>query len=297
MLDIDGNLRQESTQICRRGLTLIRTQIKNTSLRLLSNTLIVLVLMTPGAALAEDPKLDTKSQQIAPTAFADEKPKLVLSWGEGDGKSYFVPALDIAGFLILLNQFDRTFLDSDDCHSNYSSFEDNLTGSWVVDDDPFDINQFMHPYAGSMYHGFARSAGLDYWSSLGYSFSGSLFWELAGEKTPPAFNDQFTTGYGGTILGEPLFRMASLLLESGDVKPGFWRELGAAAISPATGFNRMAYGKRFHGVFRSNNPAVFTRLQLGVNLNASVSSDVNRNPNPDEAAIPQSYQKGEPILS
>lgn len=275
---------------------MIRTQVKNTIHRLLINTLIVFVLMTPGAALAEDPKLDTKEQQIAPTAFADEKPKPVLSWGEGDGKSYIVPALDIAGFLVLLNQFDRNFLASDDYHSNYSSFEDNLTGAWVVDNDPFDINQFMHPYAGSMYFGFARSAGLDYWSSLGYSAAGSLMWELAGEKTPPAYNDEFTTGFGGAILGEPLYRMASLLLESGDGKPGVWRELGAAAISPPTGFNRMAYGKRFKGVFRSNNPAVFTRLQLGVNLNANVSSDVNRNSNPEEAPIPQSYQKGEPIL-
>ncbi len=89
--------------------------------------------------------------------------------------------------------------------------------------------------------------------------------------------------------------MASLLLESGDGKPGFWRELGAAALSPATGFNRLAYGKRFKGVFRSNDPAVFTRLQLGVNVTASVKSNVNRNPNTDTEEIPQSYQKGEPI--
>ena len=91
--------------------------------------------------------------------------------------------------------------------------------------------------------------------------------------------------------------MSSLLLESGDGsgKPGFWRELGAAAISPANGFNRLAYGKRFRGVFRSNNPAVFTRLQLGVNLQSSVSSNVNRNSDPAGAAIPQSYDNGEAI--
>lgn len=132
-------------------------------------------------------------------------------------------------------------------------------------------------------------------SSLGYSAAGSLLWELAGETSPPSTNDQFTTGYGGTILGEPLYRMSSLLLESGQGKPGFWRELGATALSPATGVNRLAYGNRFKGVFRSNNPAVFTRLQLGVNLTSSVTSNVNRNPDTDEKQIPQSYQKGEPI--
>jgi hypothetical protein len=150
------------------------------------NALLVLSLLIPGIGFAEDPKLDSKAQKIAPTAFADEKPRPVLHWGEGDGKSYLVPALDIAGFLFLLNQYDRHFIESDDYHSDFSSFKENLTGGWVSDSDPFSINQFMHPYAGSMYHGFARSAGLDYWSSLGYSSAGSLLWELAGEATPPS---------------------------------------------------------------------------------------------------------------
>ncbi len=161
------------------------TWAKTTGLWALVTTLFILALLTPGSVFAEDPKLKTKSQKSAPTAFADEKPKPVLHWGEGDGKSYLVPAVDITGFLFLLNQFDRQFMASDDYHSDFSSFEDNLTGSWVSDSDPFSINQFLHPYAGSMYHGFARSAGLDYWSSLGYSAAGSLLWELAGETTPP----------------------------------------------------------------------------------------------------------------
>ncbi len=280
---------------CRKGIMMAPIRVIPTSLRTLFNALLLLALLIPVSGFAEDPKLDSTSQKIAPTAFADENPKPVLHYGEGDGKSYLVPALDIAGFLFLLNQYDRYFLDDDVFHSNFSSFKENLSGGWVSDSDPFSINQFMHPYAGSMYHGFARSAGLDYWSSLGYSAAGSLFWELAGETSPPSINDQFTTGFGGTILGEPLYRMASLLLESGQGKPGFWRELGAAALSPATGFNRLAYGKRFKGVFRSHDPAVFTRLQLGVNLTNSVTSNVNRNPNTDEKEIPQSYQKGEPI--
>lgn len=281
-------------------------QVKRTTLRILLNFFLFLALLTPGVAFAEDPKtdilledpkLDTKAQKIAPTAFAADKPKPVLHWGEGDGKSYFVPVLDITGFLITLNQFDRHFLDSDDYHSNFSSFKDNLTGKWVYDNDSFSINQFLHPYAGSMYFGFARSAGQGYWTSLGYSAGGALLWELAGEKTPPSVNDEFTTGFGGAILGEPLFRMSSLLLESGDGsgKPGFWRELGAAAISPATGFNRLAYGQRFHGVFRSNNPAVFTRFQLGVNVDSKMRSNVNKNSDPLGAAVPQSYENGEMI--
>lgn len=270
-------------------------QAKTPRCRPLMGALLAMLLLTSGAAFAEDPKLESTSQQKAPTAFAAEKPQPVLYWGEGDGKSYLVPAVDIAGFLLLLNLFDRQFMESDDYHSDFASFKENLTGEWVSDSDPFSINQFLHPYAGSMYHGFARSAGLDYWNALGYSAAGSLLWELAGETTPPSVNDQITTGFGGTILGESLYRMASLLLESGNGQPGFWRELGATALSPATGFNRYAYGKRFQGVFRSYNPAVFTRFQLGVNLTANLKSNVNRNTSVDGGAIPQSYQKGEPI--
>lgn len=260
-------------------------------------SLFFVLLLTPARGFAEDPKLDTKAQKIAPTAFADDKPKPVLNWGVGEGKSYLVPALDIAGFAFTLNQFDRTFLKSRDYHSDFSSFKRNVSGSWVYDDDPFAINQFMHPYAGSMYFNFARSAGLDFWTSLGYSAGGSLLWELAGETTRPAVNDQYTTSIGGSFLGEPLFRMSSLLLESGDGKPGFWREIGAAVISPASGINRLAYGKRFRGVFRSNNPAVYTRLQLGLNVHATVDSNVGKNPDrmSEESTVPDSYKNGEAI--
>src|SRR5687768_8931175 len=46
--------------------------------------LLALVLSLPGTAAElpqENPKLDSKAQQRAPTAFADEKPKPVLDWG------------------------------------------------------------------------------------------------------------------------------------------------------------------------------------------------------------------------
>ena len=261
--------------------------------------IVALTLIASAAAFAqEDPKLDSKAQKVAPTAFADEKPKPVPGWGVGDGKSYWVPAADIILFDVLLNLFDRTFLDSADYNANYSSFENNLTRKWVYDSDPFDINQFGHPYQGSMYHGFARSAGLGYWTSSGYTILGSALWELAGETSAPSINDQFTTGFAGSFLGEPLFRMASLLLESGTGRnANFWRELGAAAMSPSSGFNRWFHGSRFSGVFRSNNPAAYTRIDLGTTFASTVSSDVNLNIDPDPAAqsIPQSYDTGEVI--
>lgn len=137
----------------------------------------------------------------------------------------------------------------------------------MVDDDAFAMNQFNHPYQGSVYHGFARSAGLNYWQAFFYDNAGGVLWETAGEISKPSYNDQIASGIGGSFFGEAFFRMASLVLEGDGGKPGFWRELSAAMISPPTGFNRLTFGKRFKPVFPSYDPAIFWRLRLGVNLN------------------------------
>ena len=186
-----------------------------------------------------------------------------LNWETGEGRSYLYPALEIVGFDVLLNQFDRHYVDEHVYASNFDTIQHNLHTNWVFDQDPFSTNQFLHPYQGSMYYGFARSAGLSYWESLIYTFAGSAFWEIAGEVDPPSKNDQIATGIGGTFFGEPLFRMASLLLESADGTPSFWRELGAAVISPSMGFNRLVFGDRFDAVFPSHHPAAYSRVQLG----------------------------------
>jgi len=176
-------------------------------------------------------------------------------------KSYAIPAAEIFGFDFLLNQFDRHFV-GDEYRSNLRSIRHNLHASWVVDRDPFLVNQLGHPYQGSMYHGFARASGLGYWEAAGYTFLGSAMWEIAGETTTPSRNDQITTGIGGTFLGEALFRMANLILEHDGLSPA-WREIAAAATSPPVGFNRLAFGDRFRAVFPSRDPVYFTRLQVG----------------------------------
>src|SRR4029077_17586746 len=85
------------------------------------------------------------------------------------------------------------------------------------------------------------------------------------------------------------FRMASLLLENDGGPPGFWRELGAAALSPPTRPhplvfgkrvdarfpaprpNRLVFGNRFDPVFPSHDPAISTRFQLGAALNTHLT--------------------------
>src|SRR5688572_2581157 len=146
-------------------------------------------------------------------ARADEEPD----------KSYAIPAVEIVVFDFLLNRFDNAYFGCCDYRVTSDTVRRNLRSSWVEDRDPFAVNQIGHPYQGSMYHTFARSAGLGYWESAAYTFLGSAFWEIAGETTPPSRNDQITTGIGGSFLGEALFRMASLVLEK-DYLHGSWRE-------------------------------------------------------------------------
>lgn len=216
----------------------------------------------PCAAFAAEPaSLDEPSPAAARTSDA---PKADVSAEIEARKSYSIPALEIVGFDFLLNRYNRWFGSDRRVYDvTLSSIKTNLRSSWNTDSDPFKINQLGHPYQGSMYHGFARSAGLNYWESLGYAFAGSAAWEIAGETTRPSRNDQVASGVGGTFLGEALFRMSSLVLEKADGVPRFWREVSAAAISPATGFNRLAFGDRFDGVFSSNDAVRYARVGLG----------------------------------
>lgn len=201
-----------------------------------------------------------------------------LNWETGAGKSYVIPALEVGAFIFGLNQFNRHFIDERDYDSDAHSIGRNLRTAPVYDSDPFSVNQIGHPYQGGMYYGFARSAGLNYWQSMLYTIGGSFLWETAGEATKPSINDHVSTGIGGTFVGEALFRMSSLLLEGGGSNPGFWRELGAAAISPPTGFNRLVFGDRFDAIFPSHDPAIFIRVRLGATLTTDVTNAGIRRP-------------------
>ncbi len=179
-------------------------------------------------------------------------------------KDYALPVFEIVAFDALVNLGGRQFDPNPQAFEvTAQSIRRNLRGPWVVDDDPFQVNQFMHPYQGSMYHTFARASGLNYWQSTAYTFAGSAMWEVAGETTKPSFNDQIASGIAGSFLGEPLFRMANLLLEKGHGHVGARRGLLAAALSPAVGFNRMAFGDRFDSIFESHDPAFDVRMQIG----------------------------------
>jgi Domain of unknown function (DUF3943) len=175
---------------------------------------------------------------------------------------FALPALEVVAFDLLLSNFNRATSRSHDYDVSWHSIEHNLRGPWVVDNDPFAVNQFGHPYQGSLYHSIGRSLGLNYWQASALTFAGSAWWEITGEKTPPSKNDQVASGIAGSFFGEPLFRMAHLVGDHSTV-PAAWRPWLASAISPPVGFNRLAFGSRYGAVFEDHDPAYYSRLHVG----------------------------------
>ena len=232
------------------------------------STVITLALMMPCTGFSQEPPArleppSSLSPEAAAAALPPTSTEPKLSWETGTGKNYLLPAVEILGFDFLLNRVQhvlRLLL----LQTSQVDDRRNLRSSWGTDSDPFQTNQLGHPYQGSMYHGFARSAGLSYWESLGYTFAGSAMWEIAGESTPPSKNDQIASGIGGTFLGEALFRMANLVLENATDTPRFWRETSAAIISPSTGFNRLAFGERYDSIFSSRGAAYYSRFAFAM---------------------------------
>ena len=193
---------------------------------------------------------------------ASENPKPDRSAQIDAIKSYVLPAAEIVGFNFLLNRFNRH--TSSEYATSFSSIGRKLRGSWVTDNDPFNVNQLGHPYQGAMYPNFARSVGLSKWESLAYTFVGCTAWEIAGETPPPSRNDQIASGIGGTFLGEAMIRMSNLILEQWGGVGKSWREAAAAEISPAAAFNRHAFGSRYANVFASRNPRLLQLVAIGI---------------------------------
>jgi hypothetical protein len=215
--------------------------------------LLALAAGAGNATSADDPLQDIVRDDV-PARSQDDRPY----------KSYGAAALEILGFQLALNRVDHAFGGPAVYVVRVGSTRRNLHSSWVVDRDPFEINQLGHPYQGSVYFGLARSNGLTFWESMGFAFAGSAVWEIAGETTTPSRNDQITTSFGGSFLGEALYRMANLVLDEGYGLSPQWREAAAAAVSPPLGFNRHVAGGRRAAPWASNSPAIYGRLQLGV---------------------------------
>ena len=130
---------------------------------------------------------------------------------------------------------------------SFDTIGQNFRKGWIVDTDPYWVNQFGHPYEGQAFFTAGRSTGHDFYESFVFSFLGSLMWEQFMEVQSPSLNDQVTTPFGGSVLGEVLYRLHRLILDSGGANPSFWRQFAAFVVSPVAGANRFLFGEKYEG--------------------------------------------------
>ena len=119
----------------------------------------------------------------------------------------------------------------------------NMKNGWVWDLDDFEVNQIGHPYQGNNYFNTGRANGLSFYESAALAAFGSGTWEYFGETNLPSVNDFINTTLGGAALGEMFHRAAWLVRDTRATGRGrLWREIGATAIDPVTGYNRFRTG-------------------------------------------------------
>src|SRR5438874_13821111 len=101
-------------------------------------------------------------------------------------RSNVLPVIETTAFLAALSAYDRVAYANDvqDGKKVYSatmsSTWDHLRRqAWVHDQDPFNVNQFAHPYQGATMYALARTSGHRFWSSLVHANVGSFFWKMA----------------------------------------------------------------------------------------------------------------------
>ncbi|HEU0030562.1 MAG TPA: DUF3943 domain-containing protein [Kofleriaceae bacterium] len=190
-------------------------------------------------ALADDPIANPdNTADVVTTEQADN-----VRWWSDDvrplKKSYAIPFVESVGFIAALNA-SAQLAGMDWAEISLSTMHDNLTGSWVWDEDPFTIDQVGHPYTGAWPFLAARSTGHGFWTSAVYSIGSSLVWELLMENEPPSINDQITTPIAGSLIGESLHRMGRALRVG---NPGPIRTAAATLIDPVGSLNREVWGK------------------------------------------------------
>ena len=135
-------------------------------------------------------------------ALAEENP------GDSVGfKDVLISAGDVLLVNMIFNCSSRIVLDEEYSKTTLDTMAENFRSRWVWDDDGFFMNQFGHPYQGSLYFESGRSNGLNFWQSLAVAAGGSFLWEEVGETTRPSVNDIITTPVCGAVVGEAFHRL------------------------------------------------------------------------------------------
>jgi len=220
--------------------------------------------LAQAADSAGPPKVPAPARIVDSLRLASGEPRFLLTAGEVLG---VLTINSIASRIMFPNDME----DGKKVYSaTFQSTWDHLkTEHWVYDIDPFNTNQFQHPYQGATMYGVARATGHSFWTSLVYANIGEFVWKMAGETDPPSINDMITTGQAGSMFGEALYRMTDLIVrDSGDTGMNFLHELGVALVTPSSSLNRHILGNKFRAHLPDSLPAIFWQLKFGATVEA-----------------------------
>ena len=162
---------------------------------------------------------------------------------EEEEKDFPLAASELVLSNVVVWGYDYLVLRASYADINLQSWRNNLTNGFQWDRSAFFTNQVLHPYQGNLYFNSARTNGFTFWESVPFAVSGSLMWELFGEKEQPSYNDLITTSFGGVALGEGGYRLASLMIY--DNTPGYkgvLKKIFATLFNPVLTVNKLVYG-------------------------------------------------------
>jgi len=176
-------------------------------------------------------------------------------------KNSWLAATEVVGLNILVWANSKYFTNRDWANISLSTIKKNIKYGFTWDGDSFIMNQFLHPFHGSLYFNSARSNGLTFWESAPYVLAGSLRWEYMMEIERPSYNDLLNTTISGIILGEITHRVSDLIIdESSYGFERFSREFIASLINPTKGLNRLIKGKMWN--YRGNPKKNQVQIQI-----------------------------------
>ncbi|QQL48616.1 DUF3943 domain-containing protein [Mucilaginibacter ginkgonis] len=165
--------------------------------------------------------------------------------------------------------YDRWIAGKDYAKITFATVGHNLNpGHWQIDNDPFQTNQFGHPFHGSLFYSSFRVNGYSFWEAAPAAAAGSYLWETFAETQAPAPNDFINTTFGGIVLGEMTYRFANRLINNRAT--GFKRQVQEVAgliMNPMNGLNRIVDGR--WGKVRANS-ALHDSTKLNLEVDAGV---------------------------
>jgi hypothetical protein len=169
-------------------------------------------------------------------------------------KRWDFAALEVTALNVGTWAFGHYVLDGYWTQISVNAIDINLRHGFEWDGNQFTNNYSSHPYHGNTYFNAARTNGMNFWESIPFVFTGSLTWELFWESEFPSYGDLVMTSVAGSALGEELYRLSEQLLDDRARGWGrFWRELGATAINPIGGLNRLLRGDMFRTLSSVNH--------------------------------------------